>query len=114
MPVVFKIFRLEELQFAKSTSEYYGSPDDIRDGFVHLSTAGQLPGTLARHFAGDNEVMLLAFDVAGLGAALKWEPSRGGALFPHVYGTLAVEKAIAEHRLTRGIDGVMQLPELAP
>ena len=112
MSVVFKLLRLDEFQAFNSTSEYYGSADDIRDGFVHLSTARQLPGTLARHFAGDNELVLLAFDDVDLGGALKWEPSRDGALFPHVYGALPVEKAMAEHRLTRRPNGVMELPEL--
>ena len=98
---------------ARYTSEYYGSPDDIRDGFVHLSDAVQLPGTLARHFPADKTLHLLAFDTADLGDALKWEMSRGGEKFPHFYGALPVGKAIAVHRLTRGPDEAFLLPELS-
>jgi uncharacterized protein (DUF952 family) len=67
---------------------FEGSPDDRRDGFIHLSTAAQLAGTIERHFAGEAEVVILTFEPSDLGDRLKWEPSRGGDLFPHHYGPL--------------------------
>ena len=112
--IVFKILRPEDWRLAKSTSEYYGSADDIRDGFVHLSAAVQLPGTLARHFSADKTLQLLVFDTADLGDALKWETSRGGEKFPHFYGALPVGKAIAAQPLTRGPDGEFLLPAFPP
>jgi uncharacterized protein (DUF952 family) len=84
--LVFKIVRSHE--WPPPGFAYEGSPDDRRDGFIHLSTAAQIAGTLARHFAGEAGLLLVAADPAALGEALKWEPSRGGALFPHLYGPL--------------------------
>lgn len=65
-----------------------GSPDDLRDGYIHLSTAVQVPGTLARYFAGVPDLLLIAVDPAMLGAALRYEPARGGDMFPHLYAPL--------------------------
>jgi uncharacterized protein (DUF952 family) len=65
-----------------------GSPDDVRDGFIHLSTREQLDTTIERHFAGERELVVLEIDAAALSADLRWEPSRGGALFPHLYAEL--------------------------
>jgi uncharacterized protein (DUF952 family) len=65
-----------------------GSPDDVRDGFIHLSTCEQLDATIERHFAGERELVVLEIDAAALSADLRWEPSRGGALFPHLYAEL--------------------------
>lgn len=67
---------------------FAGSADDLADGYVHLSTASQLPGTLDRHFPDRTGLVVLAIDLAQLGAALRWEPSRGGQAFPHLYGPL--------------------------
>ncbi|MBL8551558.1 MAG: DUF952 domain-containing protein [Hyphomonadaceae bacterium] len=84
--LVFKILRKDEWPLAAEVFE--GSADDRRDGFIHLSTGAQVAGTLKAHFRGENDLLLLEIDAASLGPALKWEPSRGGALFPHLYGAL--------------------------
>jgi uncharacterized protein (DUF952 family) len=83
---VYKIVRAGE--WPPAGPAYEGSQDDRRDGFIHLSTAAQVEGTLARHFAGERGLSLVAIESAALGDALKWERSRGGALFPHLYGPL--------------------------
>lgn len=85
---VYKILRAEEWAAAQTTDRYQGSADDLRDGFVHLSSEGQLPGTLDRHFGGEPGLMLLAVDAESLGAELRWEASAGGEAYPHYYGAL--------------------------
>ena len=86
---VFKILRKDECAGLVQTLVFEGSEHDLRDGFVHLSTAGQSPGTAAKHFAQDGNLWLLSLDVASLGESLHWEESRGGALFPHLYRPIA-------------------------
>ena len=91
--IVYKVCAARNWSEAKAAGRYLGSADDLRDGFIHLSTAAQLPGTLARHFSGKDgrglaDLVLVALDAAQLGAALKWEPARDGARFPHLYGPL--------------------------
>ncbi|MEJ8572541.1 DUF952 domain-containing protein [Microbaculum marinum] len=85
---VFKICGREEWAAASVAGEYLGNADDARDGFIHLSAADQVAGTLEKHYAGRTDLLLVAVDAEALGTALKWEPSRGGALFPHLYGPL--------------------------
>jgi uncharacterized protein (DUF952 family) len=101
--LVFKVLRPQEWAEFQVSGRFEGSPDDRRDGFIHLSTAAQLPGTMARHFTGEREVVVLGIDPADLGASLRWEPSRDGALFPHHYGVLE-RGAIRHYR-------VVTLPE---
>jgi uncharacterized protein (DUF952 family) len=74
---------------------YEGSPDDLRDGFIHFSTAKQLPETLKKYFADKRDLMIIAVPVSALGATLKWEPARGGDSFAHLYGPLST--VIAKH-----------------
>jgi uncharacterized protein (DUF952 family) len=88
MTLVFKICGKAEWAEAEALGHYHGSADDLRDGFIHLSTAAQLAGTLAKHFAGRDDLLLIAFEAEALASALKWEPSRGGHLFPHLYAPL--------------------------
>lgn len=90
MPV-FKIFRAPEWAAFQAAGRTAGAPVDLRDGFVHLSTAAQVEGTAARHFAGEDGLVLLAVDESRLGPALRWErsPSRGED-FPHLYRELAI------------------------
>lgn len=107
---IFKIFRIGEWQVFAESGEFRGSPDDARDGFIHFSYADQVPGTLERHFANDEVIVLAAFDETAFGASLKEERSRGGALFPHVYGTITKEGLKAWARLQRGPHG-FTLPE---
>lgn len=87
--VVYKICTPAERAVLLENGLWDGSPDDLRDGFVHLSTAAQVPGTLAKHFAGRGALVLLELAAAELSSdELRWEPSRGGQLFPHLYGSL--------------------------
>jgi uncharacterized protein (DUF952 family) len=90
MRLVFKICTVQEWQEASRTGRFLGSPDDLRDGFIHLSAARQLRDTAAKHFSGMDNLLLIAFAEDQLGARLKWETSRGGDLFPHHYGPLPV------------------------
>jgi len=89
---VYKILTAAQWIALERDGESAGAPVDRADGYVHLSTAAQLPGTLAKHFAGQDGLMLLAFDAGALGPALAWEPSRGGDLFPHLYAPLRLSE----------------------
>lgn len=108
--MIFKIFRPSEWHAFAESGEFAGSADDIRDGFIHFSYADQVAGTLERHFANDEMIVLVAFDEAAFGDALKAEASRGGALFPHIYGTVTKQGITAWARLQRGHRG-FSLPE---
>ena len=88
MSMIYKIFRAAEMAAFVAVGETAGAPVDLADGYLHFSTAGQAAETAARHFAGEDGLWLLACDPAALGPALRWEPSRGGALFPHLYRPL--------------------------
>lgn len=106
----FKILRKDELRTALMTAVYTGSPDDVRDGFIHFSTASQIRGTLEKYFCGAS-VHILAFKTDLFPAdQLKWEPSRGGALFPHLYGTLDVGLAHNQWQIDIATDGTTTLP----
>ncbi len=85
---IYKILRGPEWAELERAGQTAGAPVDVADGFVHFSTADQVAETAARHFAGEEGLVLAAFDAEALGDALVWEPSRGGALFPHLYGPL--------------------------
>lgn len=89
--LIYKILRLPEWQNLRRDGETNGAPVDVSDGFVHFSTIDQLSETVTRHFTGEKDLMLVAVDSGSLGDALKWEPSRGGALFPHLYRVLKIE-----------------------
>jgi uncharacterized protein (DUF952 family) len=88
MTTIYKICTAAEWRTAEREGVYRGSAADHHDGFIHFSTAEQAAETAAKHFAGQRDLVLVAVDEGALGTALKWEPSRGGALFPHLYGTL--------------------------
>jgi uncharacterized protein (DUF952 family) len=107
---VYKVCGRAEWEAARARGAYEGSPDDARDGFIHLSTAEQLAGTLAKHFAGRDDLLLIAFEAAKMGPSLKWEASRGGALFPHFYGPLDVSAALSVEPLARNSEGLHVLP----
>jgi uncharacterized protein (DUF952 family) len=91
---VYKVCTASEWREALARGVYQGSADDRRDGFIHLSNAAQLGETLRRHFAGQEDLVVVAVDSRSLGERLRWEPSRGGDLFPHLYGDLDVGLAI--------------------
>jgi len=86
--VIYKICLRSEWEAAEAAGVYRGSADDQRDGFIHLSRKEQVDGTLARHFVGKKDLVLVSVEADVLGDALKYEPSRGGELFPHLYGEL--------------------------
>lgn len=108
--IIYKIFRAAEWAEAQAQGAFAGSPDDLRDGFIHFSTAEQLEGTAARHFAGADGLVLAAVDGARLGEALRWEESRGGKLFPHLYAGLPLEAVLRTWPLPL-VDGVHQFPK---
>jgi uncharacterized protein (DUF952 family) len=108
---IYKISPRALWQEAERTGVFRGSPLDRQDGFIHFSTAGQAVETAAKHFAGESDLVLVAVDAAALGDRLKWEPSRGGALFPHLYGDLALEAVQRVVALPLGPDGRHVFPE---
>lgn len=103
---VYKVCPRRDWDAAASAGHHDGSADDNRDGFIHLSTREQLPGTLAKHYRGATDLVLVAFDAAALAPGLRWEPSRGGDLFPHYYGALPTALALEVVALATGPDGV--------
>ena len=99
---VYKICTETEWREAQASGALEGSPDDARDGFIHLSAEDQVRGTLEKHFRDRTGLMILAVDTARLPeGALRWEVSRGGALFPHFYGSLPVEAVISAEPVER-------------
>jgi uncharacterized protein (DUF952 family) len=88
MALIFKIVARALWQAAEAEGRFTGAPVDTADGFIHFSTGDQVRETAARHFAGQSDLLLVAVKADQLGAALRWEPSRGGSLFPHLYATL--------------------------
>jgi uncharacterized protein (DUF952 family) len=111
---IYKICPRSLWQAAEIEGAFRGSADDIRDGFIHFSTADQLPETAAKHFARQPDLILAAVDAARLGPQLQWEPSRGGALFPHLYGPLPLDAVRWVRPLADEVEGRRPLPELEP
>jgi uncharacterized protein (DUF952 family) len=95
MSRIVKLLRAAEWQAFEAAGVFHGSPDDVRDGYIHLSTPEQVPGTLAKWFAGEEGVMAVSFESEALGDDLRWEMSRGGALFPHLYRPLLLTEIIS-------------------
>jgi uncharacterized protein (DUF952 family) len=89
--LIYKIATADQWRAAEATGVFAGAPIDIQDGYIHFSTAEQAEETAAKHFAGQKDLLLVAIDADKLGATLQWEPSRGGQLFPHLYGPLALD-----------------------
>ncbi|MDY6924462.1 MAG: DUF952 domain-containing protein [Pseudomonadota bacterium] len=105
--VAYKLVDRAEWEAARATGVYAGSAIDRADGYIHLSSAGQLAETARRHYAGRRDLILATVELGSLGSALRWEASRGGALFPHLYGPLPVTAATTERALSVGDDGTM-------
>ena len=82
---IYKIFRRPQWTAAEAAGRFEGSPDDLRDGFIHFSTQSQLPGTIAKFFAGDTDLIIAAVEADTFGDDLRWETSRDGQPFPHLY-----------------------------
>ena len=112
MQIVYHLARDQAWREAQPAGLYRGSPEDRRDGFLHFSTADQIVESAARHKAGEADLVLLAVAAGPLGAALRWEPSRGGALFPHLYGDLPVESVLWAKPLALGPEGLHVFPPL--
>jgi len=111
---VYKLFRQSEWQEAARNGLFTGSPDDRRDGFIHLSAASQVRGTFEKYFAGEREPVLAGFDADSFGVALKWEISRNGERFPHLYGVLDVSRALSVSRICRDAGGAPEFPVEIP
>lgn len=103
--LIYKIFRRSEWIEFREAGHTLGAPIDRTDGYVHFSTAAQVAETAARHFAAESDLVLLALDSTRLGPALKWEPSRGGALFPHLYRALTLADVLWDKSLPLGATG---------
>ena len=112
MALIYKICPRALWQEAERDRAFRGAPVDLADGYIHFSTAGQVRETAARHFAGQDDLVLVAVEAAALGPALKWERSRGGALFPHLYGDLRLHSVRSVESLRLGTDGVHRFPSL--
>ena len=109
---IFHICRAEEWAAAQAAGRYDGSSQDKADGFIHFSARDQVVESAAEHRAGQSGLLLLSVDPERLGAALKWEPSRAGLLFPHLYGPLPLEAVIRVDELPLGDDGRHRFPPL--
>jgi uncharacterized protein (DUF952 family) len=101
--VIYKLLTAAEWAIAGSLGHFDGSAVDHADGYLHLSGADQVVETAARHFTGQSGLVLLTVDADRLGADLCWEPSRGGALFPHLYGPLPVSAVVAADPVPEGL-----------
>jgi uncharacterized protein (DUF952 family) len=114
VPKIYKICSASAWREAERQGTYSGSADDIRDGFIHFSTASQVEGTARKHFAGQNALFLVEVEADSLGDALRWERSRNDELFPHLYGELDPRAATAVHQIHTRADGTHDIPELKP
>jgi len=105
MTDIFKILRTPEWHAFQTAGQFEGSPDDLRDGFIHFSAGTQVSGTLEKYFSAEAEVVILRVAVSPLGALLKWEASRNGALFPHLYRALMLAEVRDAFVVRNGQDG---------
>jgi uncharacterized protein (DUF952 family) len=112
MTPIYKILPDRDWREAVAKGRFEGSPLDLQDGYIHLSTAEQAQETARRHFHGQAGLVLVLLDADALGDAIRWEPSRGGQLFPHHYGALEVRRALTVRHLALGEDGapIVDLP----
>jgi uncharacterized protein (DUF952 family) len=111
LELFYKLCSVAEWAEAEAAGLWVGSAVDVTDGFIHFSTAHQLAGTAAKHFFGRSDLLLVSIDPAGFGDALKWELSRGGDMFPHLYAPLPVAAAVAVRPVLLDAGGVHILPE---
>lgn len=107
---LYKIAGAQAWDAARRSGRFLGSSDDVRDGYIHLSAAHQVAGTLAKHFAGRRDLVLVEVDAEGLGTALRWEPARDSDLFPHLYAPLDMRAVVSETPLELDDDGGHRLP----
>ena len=112
MTMIYHMCRADDWAAASETGTYRGSSQDLADGFIHFSTAAQIVESARKHRAGQDGLLLVAVDADRLGARIKWEPSRGGDLFPHLYGPLDPAESASVRPLPLGADGNHVFPEL--
>ena len=108
--IAFKILLTTEWAILESEGEFLGAPSDLVSGFIHMSSAAQVRRTVAKHFSDVDELYIAVIDLAALGDLVKWEPSSGGQLYPHLYGPLTREAVLSCSRVERGEDGSLCLP----
>lgn len=113
MALIYKICPEPLWREAEREGRFAGAPVDLQDGYIHLSTAAQVAATASRHFAGRPDLLLVGVDPAALGGRLRYEPSRGGDLFPHLYGTLPMAAVRTVEALPLGPDGRHVFPDLS-
>jgi uncharacterized protein (DUF952 family) len=112
--IIYKICDTALWRQAERMQVFSGAGIDAQDGYIHFSTREQVADTAAKHFAGLSDLLLVAVDAQALGTGLKWEPARGGALFPHLYGVMPLGAVAWVKPLPLGADGRHVFPELAP
>ena len=108
--IAYKVMLATEMEQMQRDGLFRGSPADIADGYIHLSCAAQLVATVDKYFSGVSGLMLATVDLSRLDGAVRWEPSRGGQLFPHIYGVLPVDAVVSVLPLERAPDGAVKLP----
>jgi uncharacterized protein (DUF952 family) len=114
MTTIYKIMTAQQWQQAEAAGRFEGAPIDLEDGYIHFSDAGTVRETAARHFAGQPDLLLAAVEAERLGEALKWEVSRGGALFPHLYASLPLDQILWIRQLPLGEGGRHVFPAELP
>jgi len=110
--LVYRLCHRDDWRAAEQAGVFAGGADDVRDGFIHLSSAAQVEESARRHYAGVRPLMLLAVDGARVSGDLRWEPSRGGALFPHLYGTIPLEALVSALPLSEDREGNPMFPPM--
>lgn len=108
--LAYKILTADQMAELLAKGSFAGAPVDLADGYVHMSTAEQVQGTLDKHFAGQSDLHIVAVDLTLVGDLVRWEVSRGGARFPHLYADLSLSAVTARGVLQRGTDGAVLLP----
>ena len=106
----YKVLTADQMAVLEQEGVFAGAPVDLADGYIHLSTAAQLTETVDKHFAGQNDLHIAAVDLEAMGEAVKWEESRGGQLFPHLYAPLPLSAVVAYGPMKRDEDGSVRLP----
>jgi uncharacterized protein (DUF952 family) len=108
--IAYKVLTSPQMSALEGDGVFAGAPADLADGFIHLSTAAQLAETVSKHFAGQADLHLAAVDLDALEPDIKWEPSRGGQLFPHLYTALPLSAVLAYGPLEQDDQGDIRLP----
>ncbi|MGX0585677.1 uncharacterized protein (DUF952 family) [Sphingomonas sanguinis] len=106
----YKVLTADQMAVLEQEGVFTGAPVDLADGYIHLSTAAQLTETVDKHFAGQTDLHIAAVDLEAMGEAVKWEESRGGQLFPHLYAPLPLSAVVAYGPMKRDEDGSVRLP----